>query len=264
MQAIARWGNFFNQELYGPPTKLPWGIPIDCAHRIAAYPCSSAYPEATLFHPLFLYESLSGVVGALAPDLAGFHAAQAAAPGRPPAALLRLVRDVAVRPRDVPPRQLDVLRGPDRADRVAALRDPVARDPGLAPSAGRPADGRADAARPGSERRDHEQQRHDLRGRDPEERPVVVRKVSRTKRTMPYQTKKSSRRSPGRSDFRAWNPSQIRASAPSTPDSDSYRKSGWKSVDPGRRRRTGRPRCDARSRSGSPTAASSACRTAPG
>ena len=40
MQAIARWGNFFNQELYGPPTTLPWGIPIECAHRIAAYPCA--------------------------------------------------------------------------------------------------------------------------------------------------------------------------------------------------------------------------------
>ena len=36
MQAIGRWGNFFNQELYGPPTNLPWGITIDCAHRVAA------------------------------------------------------------------------------------------------------------------------------------------------------------------------------------------------------------------------------------
>ena len=35
MQAVARWGNFFNQELYGTPTSLPWGIPIDCAHRVA-------------------------------------------------------------------------------------------------------------------------------------------------------------------------------------------------------------------------------------
>ena len=35
MQAIGRWGNYFNQELYGPPTTLPWGIPIDCAHRLA-------------------------------------------------------------------------------------------------------------------------------------------------------------------------------------------------------------------------------------
>ncbi|MBI2777617.1 MAG: prolipoprotein diacylglyceryl transferase [Chloroflexi bacterium] len=65
MQAVGRWGNFFNQELYGPPTNLPWGIAIDCAHRVAAYPCST-YPLATTgFHPLFLYESISGVVGAL-------------------------------------------------------------------------------------------------------------------------------------------------------------------------------------------------------
>jgi phosphatidylglycerol:prolipoprotein diacylglycerol transferase len=70
MQAIGRWGNFFNQELYGPPTNLPWGIPIDCAHRvgdhgIAQYPCD-AYPEATTaFHPLFLYESISGILGAI-------------------------------------------------------------------------------------------------------------------------------------------------------------------------------------------------------
>jgi phosphatidylglycerol:prolipoprotein diacylglycerol transferase len=65
MQAVGRWGNFFNQELYGPPTTLPWGIAIDCAHRVAAYPCAT-YPEATTgFHPLFLYESLSGVLGAI-------------------------------------------------------------------------------------------------------------------------------------------------------------------------------------------------------
>ena len=38
MQAIGRWGNFFNQELYGPPTDLPWGIAIDCAHRVARLP----------------------------------------------------------------------------------------------------------------------------------------------------------------------------------------------------------------------------------
>ncbi|HEY7524766.1 MAG TPA: prolipoprotein diacylglyceryl transferase [Candidatus Limnocylindrales bacterium] len=63
MQAIGRWGNFFNQELYGPPTPLPWGIPIDCAHRVAEFACS-AFPEATTrFHPLFLYESLSGLLG---------------------------------------------------------------------------------------------------------------------------------------------------------------------------------------------------------
>jgi len=65
MQAIGRWGNFFNQELYGPPTDLPWGIRIDCAHRIAQYACSAAYPETTHFQPLFLYESLSGIAGAI-------------------------------------------------------------------------------------------------------------------------------------------------------------------------------------------------------
>jgi phosphatidylglycerol:prolipoprotein diacylglycerol transferase len=65
MQAIGRWGNFFNQELYGPPTNLPWGIPIDCAHRIDAYPCASFPFETTRFHPLFLYESVSGILGML-------------------------------------------------------------------------------------------------------------------------------------------------------------------------------------------------------
>jgi len=64
MQAIGRWGNFFNQELYGPPTNLPWGIRIDCAHRIADFPCTT-YSDPTYFQPLFLYESLSGLIGAL-------------------------------------------------------------------------------------------------------------------------------------------------------------------------------------------------------
>jgi phosphatidylglycerol:prolipoprotein diacylglycerol transferase len=68
MQAIGRWGNFFNQELYGPPTNLPWGIAIDCAHRVAPYGCPVASDlTATLgehFHPLFLYESISGILGA--------------------------------------------------------------------------------------------------------------------------------------------------------------------------------------------------------
>jgi len=65
MQAIGRWGNFFNQELYGPPTDLPWGIAIDCAHRVAPYPCTT-YPLLTTgFQPLFLYESISGVLGAI-------------------------------------------------------------------------------------------------------------------------------------------------------------------------------------------------------
>jgi phosphatidylglycerol:prolipoprotein diacylglycerol transferase len=65
MQAIGRWGNFFNQELYGPPTNLPWGIAIQCDHRIPAYPCETFPVATTHFHPLFLYESLSGAIGLL-------------------------------------------------------------------------------------------------------------------------------------------------------------------------------------------------------
>ncbi len=51
-QAIGRWGNFFNQELYGAPTNLPWKLYIDPAHRLPGY-LDQAY-----YHPLFLYESL--------------------------------------------------------------------------------------------------------------------------------------------------------------------------------------------------------------
>ncbi|HEY67274.1 MAG: prolipoprotein diacylglyceryl transferase [Chloroflexi bacterium] len=57
-QAIGRWGNFINQELYGPPTNLPWGLIIDPEHRIAPYNDLTTYPPDTLFHPTFLYESL--------------------------------------------------------------------------------------------------------------------------------------------------------------------------------------------------------------
>jgi len=51
-QAIGRWGNFFNQELYGYPTDLPWGIYIDPAHRLPGF------ESFTKFHPTFLYESI--------------------------------------------------------------------------------------------------------------------------------------------------------------------------------------------------------------
>jgi prolipoprotein diacylglyceryl transferase len=58
-QAIGRWANFVNQELYGSATSLPWGITIDSAHRVDPYKSLIDYPAATtLFHPLFLYESL--------------------------------------------------------------------------------------------------------------------------------------------------------------------------------------------------------------
>ncbi|MGH2407952.1 MAG: prolipoprotein diacylglyceryl transferase [Candidatus Limnocylindrales bacterium] len=62
-QAIARWGNFANQELYGPPTNLPWGIAIDCAHRVPAYPCSAFPFDSTAFQPMFFYESVLQFVG---------------------------------------------------------------------------------------------------------------------------------------------------------------------------------------------------------
>jgi phosphatidylglycerol:prolipoprotein diacylglycerol transferase len=57
-QAVGRWGNFINQELYGPPTDLPWGLRIDPQHRIMPYNDLERYPPDTLFHPTFLYESL--------------------------------------------------------------------------------------------------------------------------------------------------------------------------------------------------------------
>jgi len=64
-QGIARWGNFFNQELYGPPTDAPWGIAIDCAHRVVEWPCT-LFPEATTgFVPLFFYESALDIAGGL-------------------------------------------------------------------------------------------------------------------------------------------------------------------------------------------------------
>ncbi len=43
-QAIGRWGNWFNQELYGRPTDLPWALEIDPAHRPDAYPDSRDVP----------------------------------------------------------------------------------------------------------------------------------------------------------------------------------------------------------------------------
>lgn len=58
-QAIGRWANFVNQELYGTVTSLPWGITIDAAHRVTPFKSLVDYPVATTkFHPLFLYESL--------------------------------------------------------------------------------------------------------------------------------------------------------------------------------------------------------------
>jgi phosphatidylglycerol:prolipoprotein diacylglycerol transferase len=58
-QAIGRWGNFVNQELYGGATNLPWGINIQAEYRVGQYRDLNLFPvETTRFHPLFLYESL--------------------------------------------------------------------------------------------------------------------------------------------------------------------------------------------------------------
>jgi prolipoprotein diacylglyceryl transferase len=51
-QAIGRWGNWFNQELFGKPTDLPWGLEIDPANRPAGY------AQDPTFHPTFLYECI--------------------------------------------------------------------------------------------------------------------------------------------------------------------------------------------------------------
>jgi phosphatidylglycerol:prolipoprotein diacylglycerol transferase len=51
-QFIGRWGNFFNQELYGRPTDLPWGVWIEPAYRL------QGYTDVSRFHPAFLYESV--------------------------------------------------------------------------------------------------------------------------------------------------------------------------------------------------------------
>jgi len=64
-QAIGRWGNWANQELYGPPTTLPWGIPIDQYHRIPPFDDLTRYPLTTRFQPDFLYESLWSLAGVI-------------------------------------------------------------------------------------------------------------------------------------------------------------------------------------------------------
>ncbi len=56
-QAIGRWGNWFNQELYGRPTELPWGLEIDRDHRPVEY------LGIETFHPTFLYEFLWCLAG---------------------------------------------------------------------------------------------------------------------------------------------------------------------------------------------------------
>ena len=58
-QAIGRFGNYFNQELFGAPTNLPWGIPIEPALR------PSQFSAEQYFHPTFLYEAILNIVNFL-------------------------------------------------------------------------------------------------------------------------------------------------------------------------------------------------------
>lgn len=60
-QALGRLGNYFNHELFGGPTDLPWGLEIESSNP--AFPVG--LPEGTLFHPTFLYESLWNLLGAV-------------------------------------------------------------------------------------------------------------------------------------------------------------------------------------------------------
>ena len=60
-QAIGRWGNYVNQELYGAPTTLPWAITIDPQNRVPGFT-----DPALRFHPIFLYESIGSFLICLA------------------------------------------------------------------------------------------------------------------------------------------------------------------------------------------------------
>lgn len=62
-QALARPANFINQELYGPPTNLPWGIQILANHRLPQYSDLSQFPvDSTRFHPTFAYEMILNIL----------------------------------------------------------------------------------------------------------------------------------------------------------------------------------------------------------
>ncbi len=74
-QAIGRWGNWFNQELFGRPTDLPWALEVSDRKAIAA-----GYEPGTTFHPTFLYESLWNL--ALAVVLVVVHRRCSLRPGR--------------------------------------------------------------------------------------------------------------------------------------------------------------------------------------
>lgn len=55
-QTLGRWGNYFNQEIFGTPTTLPWGIPIELGFR------PEQFVNSQYFHPTFLYESILNLI----------------------------------------------------------------------------------------------------------------------------------------------------------------------------------------------------------
>jgi prolipoprotein diacylglyceryl transferase len=75
-QAIGRWGNWFNQELFGRPTTQPWGLRIDAAHR------PRGYDEFSTFHPTFLSESVWNLAVAGIVVLVGHRFGDRLRPGR--------------------------------------------------------------------------------------------------------------------------------------------------------------------------------------
>ena len=74
-QAIGRWGNYFNQELYGAPTDLPWKIFIAPEHRLAGF------QDQAYYHPLFLYESVWNLANMFFLLWLGRHFAKRLKPG---------------------------------------------------------------------------------------------------------------------------------------------------------------------------------------
>jgi prolipoprotein diacylglyceryl transferase len=69
-QGIGRWGNWWNQELYGKPTGLPWGLEIDAEHRGAL---EEKYQFAEAYHPTFMYEFIYDIVMAAVLILIGWR-----------------------------------------------------------------------------------------------------------------------------------------------------------------------------------------------
>ena len=224
MQAVGRWGNFFNQELYGPPTNLPWGIAIDCAHRVSDHgTVQYAYPDGRrpFFHPLFLYESISGIVGAFTLLWIARRWGARMRPGDLFFIFLIWYAVVRFLAGDAADRQLDVLRhsdgdaGLDRHRRRLADR---ARDPSPAGRPRRPL-GRAAGTRGGDlrgrrRRRARRGRRRRRRGRGRSRRGCRRRRGGRisecssaslanTRSTVPFASDREIRRD---SDRRKTNP----------------------------------------------------------